>query len=149
MNRKTALQQAIYKISLYLNDLQPQTRERGIASAILSEVTALLPVERKSIEDAYYQGGDDVGTGEFGGTPAYNSPSDYFTQTYLSETGEVEQSDGDLVKSVHPEAFHFAVKRGYSVIMESEQGNSEDIGDGNDEQSAWSDAANRIRNSNK
>ncbi len=56
---KTPIQQAIYKASLYANDCRPQTRERGIALAIISELTALLPNEREVIEEAYEAGMED------------------------------------------------------------------------------------------
>lgn len=63
---------------------------------VIDKAQSLLPVFRQQIEEAYYQGGDDVGTGEFGGTPAYNSPSDYYTATY----GQPDEEEAKEVKTL-------------------------------------------------
>jgi hypothetical protein len=45
-------------------------------------LTDLLPYERETIEAAYDQGADDLGSTEFGGVRGYKNKTDYFTKTY-------------------------------------------------------------------
>lgn len=52
----TPLQMAIQKVSHYANDCAPQTRERGLVLAVISEMKALLPAEETFAEGVFNMG---------------------------------------------------------------------------------------------
>ena len=93
---KTELQQAIELIKKK-EKYENVHISAGLHMAI-EILTSMLPVERKGIEDAYKRGafGQNI---KADGLPGISKlASDYFAQTYLSETGEVEQSDAEIEK---------------------------------------------------
>jgi len=152
MNRKTALQQVLDKLpGGWIDDTGTWIDEYTVREIIES----LLPVEREGIEDAFHHGKNDSFE------MFEDQYSDYFAQTYLSETGEVEQSDEEadktFVKLSYPNASYV-----FSVTHSKIEGRTERyfirkinswdkdyIGEGNTPQAAWADAAQRIRNSKK
>lgn len=87
--KKTPIQQYKKRLEIQIKALKEVEDIAEHAPAVLrvlklelQAINELLPAERAIIEQAFKEGEEDMGRGEFGGIPQYRNASDYFNQTF-------------------------------------------------------------------